>query len=227
MHRHLIFFTMLLISALVVQSPASALSDDYMCASGHTKTSLQMVRWLPHEFPITVYIPPVNFKGAQSETYHAWVRESFAAWTQQLPGLRFKYVNKPEEASMQIQWLEAFSQEDSAWGKATLPQAYTDPKTRQIKHRSKILLATRAQIGTGFSSTEPVLFSQQEFVAIATHEVGHALGLLHSDSDQDLMYPAIMRLTAASSWGLSQRDILTLKRIYALPRQIKQNPCPR
>lgn len=228
MHRHLTLLTMLLISAFMLRSPAaSALSEDYICASGHTQTSLQMVRWLPHEFPITVYIPPVNFKGTNSETYHSWVKASFAAWTQHLPGLRFKYVDKPEEAGMQIQWLEAFAQEDSAWGKATLPQAYADPKTRKIKHRSKILLATRAQIGTGFSALEPVLFSQQEFVAIATHEVGHALGLLHSDSDGDLMYPAIMRLTAASTWGLSQRDILTLKRIYALPRKIKQNPCPR
>lgn len=227
MQRQLIFLIVLLATGFLAQAPVMALSEDYMCAGGHTKNSLQMVRWLPEEFPITVYIPPVQFKDTNSETYASWVRASFAAWTQHLPGLRFKYVNRPEEASMRIQWHEAFAQEDPAWGKATLPQAYIDPKTRKIRHQSTLFLATKAQIGTGFSSTKPIPFSQQEFVAITTHEVGHALGLLHSDSEGDLMYPAIMRFTAASQWGLSQRDILTLKRIYALPRQIKQNPCPR
>ncbi len=205
---------------------AETLNTDYICASGHTQESLQHLRWLPAEFPLTVYIPPLKFNNANSVLYTSWVKASFAAWTQHLPGLRFSYVNTPEAASMRIVWHEAFEQEDSAWGKATLPMPYLDPKTGETRHRSTIHLATKAQAGTGFSVTEPIAFSQQEFVAIASHEVGHALGLLHSDSDGDLMYPAIMRLTADSQWQISPRDVLTLKRIYALPRKIKQNPCP-
>jgi len=227
MRAKLTLLSLLLLSSLQVQPAAVALSEDYICASGHTQESLQLTRWLPEEFPLKVYIPPISIKGVSSANYTAWLKEAYGAWTKQLPGLRFTYVNSPQEASMLIQWRESFDPEDPAWGKAFLPIPLINKQTRKIKHRTAIMLATKAQVGSGFSVTEPVPFSRDEFVAIATHEIGHALGLLHSDSEGDLMYPAIMRLTAASQWALSPRDVLTLKRIYALPRNIKTNPCPR
>jgi hypothetical protein len=45
----------------------------------------------------------------------------------------------------------------------------------------------------------------------AAHEMGHALGLPHSDSERDVMYPT----NTASS--LSAQDYRTMEALYALP----------
>ena len=51
----------------------------------------------------------------------------------------------------------------------------------------------------------------EQVLLTAAHEMGHALGLPHSDSDRDVMYPTN---TARS---LSNRDFRTLDALYRLP----------
>ena len=51
----------------------------------------------------------------------------------------------------------------------------------------------------------------QQVLLTAAHEMGHALGLPHSDSGRDVMYPTN---TARS---LSTRDFRTVNALYRLP----------
>lgn len=50
--------------------------------------------------------------------------------------------------------------------------------------------------------------------AVAMHEMGHALGLMHSDSTNDIMYPQMLPTTQVR---LSDRDLQTVEALYALP----------
>jgi hypothetical protein len=51
--------------------------------------------------------------------------------------------------------------------------------------------------------------------AVASHEMGHALGLQHSDLESDIMFPVLS--PDASRLRVSARDLRTVDALYALP----------
>jgi hypothetical protein len=57
----------------------------------------------------------------------------------------------------------------------------------------------------------PVRLDPDEVERVAAHEMGHALGLGHSDNPGDLMYPV------NTARALSPRDYRTLQALYRLP----------
>lgn len=59
----------------------------------------------------------------------------------------------------------------------------------------------------------PAIFERVR--AVASHEMGHALGLRHSDSQGDVMYPRLR--AGAKQPRASARDYRTIEALYALP----------
>ncbi len=59
----------------------------------------------------------------------------------------------------------------------------------------------------------PALLAQVK--ATAMHEMGHGLGLMHSDSQSDIMFPRFER--GVTQVRVSARDLRTVEALYALP----------
>lgn len=123
-------------------------------------------------------------------------RAALREWEHLELGVRFTEVLDTAGAQIVVRWLPRFTfdrtgQADLKWD-----------GEGQIRH-AQIELALADQDG------RPLPADAKR--AVALHEVGHALGLPHSDRASDLMYPT-------TRWPvISARDSATIRLLYRLP----------
>ena len=125
-------------------------------------------------------------------------RGGMAPWNGNSANLRFTEVPLPADADIVVSFVGAVS--DSGDMGVTQTQSGTGGVTARVD----ITLALRPAEDAPLIS--PVLMRR-----VATHEFGHAIGLPHSSSRDDIMYP-----TATVSVP-SRRDQATLQLLYAVP----------
>lgn len=131
------------------------------------------------------------------------VREAFASWEQVGPPIRFTEVFDTTGADIVVRWIEKFDidragQADLTWD-----------------HLGRI---THAEMKLALLSPSGRILPPEKLKAIALHEIGHSLGLPHSDVIGDLMFPT------ADHPILTGRDTVTYSLLYRLlPGTIKWN----
>jgi hypothetical protein len=144
--------------------------------------------------PIRVWFAPTyaaNFKPAFLDE----IRGAFALWTGAGVPVRFDFGGDSTNAEVTVKWriqfeIERTGQTDVTWDRngqiqsAVITLATFDPKGRPM---------------------EP-----DDIRVVATHEVGHLLGLDHSRDSTDIMYPT------AKVRELSDRDARTVMLLYQL-----------
>ena len=151
-------------------------------------------RWPNHvDEPLKVWIDSNSTIGGTMAGFPEAVRGAFTEWAATGIPLRFAYVEKPRDADIRIRWTDHLERKTGS----------TTWKTdrRGWLTSSDITLATH--VGTGEA------LDALGMRAIALHEVGHALGLSHSDDGHDIMAP-LVRVTE-----LSQTDRNTMKLLYS------------
>jgi Matrixin len=140
--------------------------------------------------PIRVWVEPSSQPG-----FADGVRAAFREWVDVGLPLRFVFVDGARNAEVTVRWTE-----------------HLDRKTGNTVWRvdnhgwmrsGDVLLATHMGDGRPLDA--------QSLRAIALHEIGHLIGLAHSDDGHDVMAP-LVRVTA-----LSTADRATARLLYTLP----------
>ncbi len=175
---------------------AIAGQDTYLLATLAESDSM-LRRWVERERdPLLVYFEPAVVAGYTAAIGRA-VREAFMRW-RRVGGIqvRFEFVRTRENADVTVRWVEAFDmqragQADLVWRSDGHLQSGT------------LTLATHSHLG------RPLTVDAIETVAL--HEIGHLLGLGHSDQQRDVMYPT------TSVHDLTSRDRRTAMLLYSLP----------
>jgi hypothetical protein len=184
-------------AAPVLASAAACNNVGYLCAELVTDDRIQLRRWKDFSGTIVVYVPRPDFedRGEAARLQEAAGR-GLRAWNGQpfqiLPDYR-----GDREAHFAVEWTR------------TLPGSRIGVARTQWSPGSGLQV-----LGLQLSTRSPYdpsrLLDERQVQLTAAHEMGHALGLQHSDSESDVMYPS------NTAVRISARDYRTMEVLYEL-----------
>jgi predicted Zn-dependent protease len=156
-----------------------------------------LARWPDrHGKPLTVWVQPASVVADWSTEYVDSVRAAFAEWNGvQLP-VHFAFTGDSAAADVHVAWIDHFDEPISGRTKWARDDDWwiTD---------GDITLAVHHHHGT--------ILEGDAMKAIALHEIGHLIGLDHTDDSGNIM-AAKVRVR-----GLSLADVSTARLLYTLP----------
>ena len=189
----------------VVLSSASVCVDvGYLCADLETTDSLRIRRWPADTGRLRIRVPrPPGVAPGRARDLQSAVVRGIQYW-QRRP---FELVIDTHpvssgEADIEISWEQGLSGLQLGLTQTVLMIEGGKPTKFEVL---LLALAIRRPANSKYEISPP------EVLLTAAHEMGHALGLPHSDSDRDVMYPTN---TARS---LTTRDFRTLDALYRMP----------
>jgi predicted Zn-dependent protease len=196
---------------IILQASETCGNVAYLCSELQESGSQRTYRWPDGTTRLRIRIPPPpgGDRNRTRDLQRAAVR-GFQYWNRKPFELIIdSRTTSTEPADITVSWNSGLS--GSQLGVTGIEWRIEDG--RPLFRVRRLVLATRNP-----SNYRDELRPQQVPLT-AAHEMGHALGLPHSDSPRDVMYPTN---TARS---LSTRDFRTLDALYGLPNgaEIRKN----
>jgi predicted Zn-dependent protease len=154
--------------------------------------------------PIAVYVPWTVSTPGYDEAFKGAVVQAFERWerVREVP-VRFAFVRDSADAEVVVDWLERLD------GNRT-GQAHVQWDPYGWIRAGALTLATRSE--------QRAALSADAVYTVALHEIGHLLGLGHSDDSSDLMYPT------PGVHDMTRRDLQTAALLYSLDPGSLQDP---
>jgi predicted Zn-dependent protease len=170
----------------------------YLCAALAHSDTLTLRRWKDFHGTIVVHVPrPEGVSATDARLLQQAAEDGIREWNgQPFPILVEERGLRP--ASFSVQWVRAL-------GGRKIGEAQTQWSRAKGLRVVSLQLAIRSPF-----DPNRVVDSHQLFLT-AAHEMGHALGLGHSDSPSDVMYP----MNTANA--LTARDYRTMEALYSFP----------
>jgi hypothetical protein len=145
--------------------------------------------------PVRVWIEPILDPSGERAKFVAAVTNAFDTWSEFGIPVRFRFVTSRDDAEVRVRWVDALANRTGS----TTWRANHDGWLQS----SDITLATHMSGGG--------VIDARGMRAIALHEIGHVLGLSHSDDPHDIMAP-LVRVTDPSTV-----DGATVRLLYSFP----------
>ena len=156
-----------------------------------------LARWPDRgERPLTVWVQPTAAIDDWMPGYVDRVREAFEEWQGVGLPLGFVFVDDSADAEVHVNWIDHFSEPISG---------------RTKWARDDEWLITDANIILAVHHHQGEVLDEEAMRAMALHEIGHLLGLDHTQDPTSIMAPKV-RVR-----DLSSADRATLRLLYSLP----------
>ncbi len=173
----------------------------YLCASLRDSASFRLLRWPDHMDRLVVHVPePSGLERSVARRLQAAAARGIAAWDG--APLRVDVAaGVAHDADIVVTWVRSLP--GARLGRARVEWTQSGADVR--------FSVPKFELATHTFGATPRLQSPAEVELVAVHEMGHALGLPHSDREADVMYPS------RTAHRLTTRDHRTALSLYALP----------
>jgi len=155
-----------------------------------------LARWPDRDEPLRVWIQDASPVGDWQPAYVDSVRAAFGDWNAVGLPVHFRFVTDSAHAEVHVTWIDHFDEPISGRTKWARDDDWwiTD---------GDIVLAVHHHHGA--------VLEDDAMKAIALHEIGHLIGLDHTESSENIM-AARVRVRS-----LSPADVATARLLYTLP----------
>ena len=174
----------------------------YLCADADSSGSLRLLRWPGDQPVIAVLVPePENLSPDLARELQRSAVRGIHSWNGHPIPLMIRTRPSGERFDITIRWA-------SRVGDGRLGRAQVEWRRNGSDVEFKVVSFA---IATHHPSNPQMEMGPDQIELVAAHEMGHALGLPHSDDPRDVMFPT------NTAHRLTARDFRTMEALYRFP----------